>query len=152
MIEKAPLSGGRRRVHSCVPWRGTVSEADEPGPKAAAPDSVAGLAIVLERGRTMDLADVLPPAIALAEEGRVTDGYGSLSTAILAREIATFPETARTSLCDAHYANRPPAQADGNVFEQPATPFSALPLAIRRGTPGLEAGLDPLGGTAAAAI
>ena len=92
------------------PWRQVVGDANNHGPRAVAvPGSVAGLALALERFGTMDLADVVAPAAALARDGFVQDWYQSLNTARFARELAAYPETARTYLRDGHYVFRPPA-------------------------------------------
>ncbi len=56
------------------PWPRVENAANEFGYRSVAvPGSVAGLALALERYGTMDLADVLGPAIALAREGYVPD-------------------------------------------------------------------------------
>jgi len=67
----------------------------------------------------MDLADVIAPAIKLAEEGFIPDWYMALHTAILCQELAAFPSTARTYLRDGDYVYRTPVHNDGEVFRQP---------------------------------
>ena len=102
------------------PWRRTVDDANVFGPRSVAvPGSVAGLTLALERWGTMDLADVLAPAIALAEDGFVPDWYVALRTAVFCQELAAFPATARNYLRDGHYIYRTPAMGDGEVFRQP---------------------------------
>jgi gamma-glutamyltranspeptidase / glutathione hydrolase len=64
----------------------------------AVPGSVAGLTLALQRWGTMELADVLAPAIALARGGFVPDWYQALTTARVLEELRAFPETARTYL------------------------------------------------------
>ena len=97
-------------------WRRVVDDANMHGPRSVAvPGSVAGLCLALERYGTMDLADVLAPAIALAENGFVPDWYVALTMATYCREIAAFPETARTYLRDGHYVLRPPGMADAAI-------------------------------------
>ena len=105
-------------------WRRVEDDANIFGPRSVAvPGSVAGLCLALERYGTMDLADVLAPAIALAEDGFVPDWYVALTTAVYCREISAFAETAGTYLRDGHYVLRPAGMADsaldGDVLRQP---------------------------------
>jgi len=102
------------------PWRRVVNDANVFGPRSVAiPGSVAGLTLALERWGTMELRDVLQPAIKLAEEGFVPDWYVALNTAVFCQELAAFPETARTYLRDGHYIYRTPAMEGGDVLRQP---------------------------------
>lgn len=101
-------------------WRRVVGEANIYGARAVAvPGSVAGLCLMLERYGTMDLRDVLVPAIRLAEEGFVPDWYIGLTMAIYSEELRTFAETARTYLRNSSDIYRPPSLADGDVLRQP---------------------------------
>jgi len=101
------------------PWRRVVADANVFGPRSVAvPGSVAGLTLALERWGTMDLADVLKPAIALAEDGFVPDWYVALTTAVFCQELAAFPATAKNYLRDGHYIYRTPALGDGEIFRQ----------------------------------
>jgi len=100
-------------------WRRVVDDANVFGPRSVAvPGTVAGLCLALERWGTMDLADVIAPAIKLAEEGFIPDWYMALHTAILCQELAAFPSTARTYLRDGDYVYRTPVHNDGEVFRQ----------------------------------
>jgi gamma-glutamyltranspeptidase/glutathione hydrolase len=102
------------------PWRRVVGDANIFGPRSVAvPGSVAGLCLALERFGTMELADVLAPAIRLAEDGFAVDWYVALTTAPHCDELAAFPETARTYLRDGHYVYRPPSLAAADVLRQP---------------------------------
>jgi len=102
------------------PWRRVVDDANIAGPRSVAvPGSVAGLCLALERFGSMDLADVLAPAIRLAEEGFVPDWYVGLTMALYTQELSAFPETARTYLRDGRHIYRPPAVRDGDVLRQP---------------------------------
>ncbi len=96
-------------------WRKVVGDANIFGHRSVAvPGSVAGLALALERYGTMDWADVLAPAIALARTGIEPDWYLALTMAVHAQELAAFPETARTYLRDGHYIHRPPTLENGD--------------------------------------
>jgi len=107
-------------AQALFPWRQVVGDANNFGPKSVAiPGSVAGLALALERFGTMDLADVIAPAIRLAEEGFPVDWYVTLTTAPHCQELAAFPETARTYLRGGHYVHRPASLAPADVLRQP---------------------------------
>ena len=75
----------------------------------AVPGSVAGLTEALARWGTMELGDVLAPAIALARDGFVPDWYQALTTAKYIEELSAFPESARTYLRHGRSIHRPPA-------------------------------------------
>jgi gamma-glutamyltranspeptidase/glutathione hydrolase len=102
------------------PWRRVVDDLNTVGHRAVAvPGSVAGLSLALERYGTMELADVLAPAIALAREGFITDWYLALTTALFEQELSRFPESAGTYLREGRYVHRPPALADGERLRYP---------------------------------
>lgn len=102
------------------PWRRVVDDANNFGPKSVAiPGSVAGLCLALERFGTMELADVLAPAIRLAEQGFEVDWYLALTIGPHCQELAAFPETARAYLRDGHYVPRPAGLATADVLRQP---------------------------------
>jgi gamma-glutamyltranspeptidase/glutathione hydrolase len=115
------------------PWPRVENAANEFGYRSVAvPGSVAGLALALERYGTMDLADVLAPAIALARDGFVPDWYQALTTARYVQELAAFPETARTYLRDGRWIHRPPSLEDGDRVTYPDLARS-LALIAREG-------------------
>lgn len=102
-------------------WRKVVGDANMYGHQAVAvPGSIAGLALALERYGTMDWADVLAPAIALARQGMEPDWYVALTMAVHAQELAAYPETARTYLRNGHYIHRPPTLEPGDRMTFPA--------------------------------
>jgi gamma-glutamyltranspeptidase/glutathione hydrolase len=102
------------------PWRRVVGDANIFGPRAVAvPGSLAGLSLALARFGTMTLADVIAPAIRLAEEGFVPDWYVAQAMALYTRELRAFPESARTYLRDGLDIYRPPMSHDGDLFRQP---------------------------------
>jgi gamma-glutamyltranspeptidase/glutathione hydrolase len=101
-------------------WRRVVGDANIYGPRAVAvPGSLAGLCLMLERYGSMNLPDILAPAITLAEEGFAPDWYVGLTMAIYSEELRTFPETARTYLRNNQDIYRPPSLADGDILRQP---------------------------------
>jgi gamma-glutamyltranspeptidase/glutathione hydrolase len=114
-------------------WRKVTGDANMYGHKSVAvPGSVAGLSLALERYGTMDWADVLAPAIALARQGMEPDWYVALTMAVHASELAAFPETARTYLRQGHYIHRPPTLEPGDRMTFPALADS-LELLAREG-------------------
>ena len=111
---------GEGVAQALFPWRSVVGDANNVGPKSVAiPGSVAGLCLALERYGTMDLADVMTPAIALAEQGFEVDWYHTLSIGPHCDELAVFPETARTYLRDGHYVYRPASLRPADLLRQP---------------------------------
>jgi gamma-glutamyltranspeptidase / glutathione hydrolase len=131
---------GEGVAQALFPWRRVVGDANNFGPKSVAiPGSVAGLCLALQRYGTMDLADVVAPAIRLAEDGFEVDWYLTLSIAPHCQELAAFPATARAYLRDGHYVHRPAALAPADVLRQPDLARSLRliakdgPLAFYRG-------------------
>ncbi len=115
------------------PWPRVEGAANEYGHRAVAvPGSVAGLTLALERYGTMELADVLAPAIALAREGFVPDWYQALTTARYIEELGAFPESARTYLRNGRAIHRPPSLEPGERVTYPDLARS-LALIAREG-------------------
>jgi gamma-glutamyltranspeptidase/glutathione hydrolase len=111
---------GEGLVQSLFTWRRVVGDANISGARSVAtPGSVSGLCLMLERYGTMELADVLAPAVRLAEEGFVPDWCVALTMAIHSEELRSFPETARTYLRNGCDIYRPPFLADGDLLRQP---------------------------------
>lgn len=102
------------------PWPKVEDDANVFGPRSVAvPGSVAGLTLALERFGTMDLADVMRPAITLAREGFVHDWYQALTTARYIEELGAFPETARVFLRSGRGIYRPPHMEAGEHATYP---------------------------------
>jgi gamma-glutamyltranspeptidase/glutathione hydrolase len=102
------------------PWPKVEGEANVFGHRSVAvPGSVAGLALALERYGTMTLADVLAPAIEIAETGLVPDWYLALKHAHYIEELGAFPETARVYLRHGRSIHRPPSMQPGDVVTYP---------------------------------
>lgn len=115
-------------------WPRVVDDANAFGPRSVAvPGSVAGLSHALARWGTMELADVLAPAIALARDGFVHDWYLALTNARHLEELAAFPETARTYLRNGRAVYRPPSpEMSGEIATYPDLARS-LALIAREG-------------------
>ena len=89
-------------------WPRVQGDVNVFGPlSVAVPGSVAGLSEALARWGTMELRDVLAPAIALARDGFVPDWYQALTTAKYVEELSAFPESARTYLRHGRSIHRP---------------------------------------------
>jgi gamma-glutamyltranspeptidase/glutathione hydrolase len=101
-------------------WPRVQDDANVVGPRSVAvPGSVAGLTLALERFGTMELADVLRPAIALARDGFVHDWYLALTTARFVEELGAFPESARVYLRNGRGIYRPPSIEPGDRATYP---------------------------------
>jgi gamma-glutamyltranspeptidase / glutathione hydrolase len=101
-------------------WPRVQDDANVVGPRAVAvPGSLAGLTLALERFGTMELADVLRPAIALARDGFVHDWYLALTTARFIEELGAFPESARVYLRGGRGIYRPPSLEPGDRATYP---------------------------------
>lgn len=101
-------------------WPRVQDDANAVGPRSiAVPGSVAGLTLALERFGTMELDDVLRPAIQLAREGFVHDWYQALTTARFTEELAAFPDSARVYLRNGRAIYRPPSLEPGDRATYP---------------------------------
>ena len=97
--EMFPLANGGATDMFLFGWPQTVDSANVIGHRAVAvPGTVAGLALALERYGTRSLAEVLEPAITIAEEGFRVTWHTTLTIAKDIANISRFPETARTFL------------------------------------------------------
>jgi len=106
--EMVPLTTGISTA--LFAWPRVRDDANVYGPlSVAVPGSVAGLTYAVEHWGTMELADVLTPAIELAREGFAPDWYLALTTAKYIEELSAFPESARTYLRDGRSIYRPPS-------------------------------------------
>ena len=114
-----PLVGGATDT-GLFGWPATVGNANIAGPLAVAvPGTVAGLALALERYGTRSLAEVLAPAIALAEAGTPVTWHTTLTIARDLANLARFPAT-RAVFLDA--LGNPPVtieQARPTLIRQP---------------------------------
>jgi len=109
-------------------WPRTENSANEFGHRAVAvPGSVAGLSLALERYGTMELRDVLAPAIALARDGFEADWYLALNHAKFVQELSAFPVTARNYLREGKYIYRPAGMLPG---DRPTYPDLARSLEL----------------------
>jgi gamma-glutamyltranspeptidase / glutathione hydrolase len=95
--------------HGLFAWPNVEGAANERGWLAVAvPGSVAGLSLALERYGTMELRDVVAPAIELARGGFVADWYTALAAARQLEELAGAGEAARVYLKNGRWIYRPP--------------------------------------------
>lgn len=89
-----PLVGGGKTTRDLFTWPSVKDDRNMHGPWAVAvPGHVDGLGTALEKFGTLKFADVLEPAIALAEQGIAVDWYLTLKVATMARELSRYPST-----------------------------------------------------------
>ncbi len=104
------LTGEERSV---VGFGGVKDQANAYGPRSClVPGMVAGAALAVERYGTRDIAEVVAPAIALAEEGFAVNWYNGMLLSSQQQTIRRDPETTRIFLAN----GTPPAP----LFGQPA--------------------------------
>jgi gamma-glutamyltranspeptidase/glutathione hydrolase len=82
-------------------WPAVVEDRNVRGPLAmAVPGSVDGLGLALERFGTLPLADIVQPAIGLAERGLPIDWYSSLLITTAAADLRRYASSAAVWLPD----------------------------------------------------
>jgi gamma-glutamyltranspeptidase/glutathione hydrolase len=87
-----PLVGGF--TSDLFTWPTVQDDRNVHGPMSiAVPGHVDGLGLALETFGTMKFADVMQPAIALAEQGIAVDWFLTLKAATNAKELARYPVT-----------------------------------------------------------
>lgn len=104
-LEDYPLEP-ERRAGDLFPWIRVAGDRNIYGATAVAvPGVVAGMELAHQRYGTRPWADLLEPAIALAEEGMLLDWYGSLMIASATRQLAQDPDAAALFLVDGQWPN-----------------------------------------------
>lgn len=124
-----PLAGSGTNDSFLFGWPATVDNANVLGHRSVAvPGTVAGLALALERYGTMTLADVLQPAIALAENGFPVTWHATLTITKDLANIVRFPEAAKTFLTAAGHPPVTAEQRNPAIIRQPdlATTLRAI--------------------------
>lgn len=112
-----PLAGGTDP--NLFGWPNVVDNANLLGHRSVAvPGTVAGLTTALARFGTMTLADVMAPAIRLAEEGVPVDVSWTYVTARYLATLSRYPETARIFLPDGAIPYQEAATIP-RIFRQP---------------------------------
>lgn len=101
-------------------WSGVPDRANEIGHRAVAvPGTVPGLITAHHALGRLPWAQVLAPAITLADGGVETDWFGALMQGTYLERLLRFPITARTFLRAGRYPYRPPMIGPGELFCQP---------------------------------
>ena len=94
-----PLVGGGVTTRDLFTWPTVKDDRNVHGPLSiAVPGHVDGMGLALETFGTLKFADVLAPAIALADQGIAVDWYLTLKVAITARELSRYETTRRVWL------------------------------------------------------
>ncbi|HBB17092.1 MAG TPA: gamma-glutamyltransferase [Syntrophus sp. (in: bacteria)] len=108
-----PLAGGFST--DLFPWPRVKDDRNAHGPRSfAVPSQVDGLGLALERFGTRPFAELLQPAIALAEQGIAVDWFLTLKTATMARELSRYAITRDVWLPH----GMPPVTAPGAPLER----------------------------------
>jgi gamma-glutamyltranspeptidase/glutathione hydrolase len=114
------IYGATGAVPGLLGWSGVPGRANEIGHRAVAvPGTVPGLVTAHHALGRLPWADVLAPAITLADGGYETDWFGALMQGTYLERLLRFPATARTFLRDRRYPHRPPTTGPGDLFRQP---------------------------------
>jgi gamma-glutamyltranspeptidase/glutathione hydrolase len=109
-----PLVGGGKTTRDLFTWPSVKDDRNVHGPLSiAVPGHPDGLGLALEKFGTMKLAEVVQPAIALAERGIAVDWFLTLKAATMAKELARYPTTREIWLPNGF----PPATAPGAPLE-----------------------------------
>src|SRR5262245_47404724 len=86
-----PLAGGNATSRDLFTWPAVKDDRNVHGPLSfAVPSHVDGLGLALETFGTLKFADVIKPAIELAERGIPADWYLTLKVATAAKELARY--------------------------------------------------------------
>jgi gamma-glutamyltranspeptidase/glutathione hydrolase len=94
-----PLVGGGITTRDLFTWPTVKEDRNVHGPLSiAVPGHVDGMGLALETFGTFKFADVLAPAIALADQGIAVDWYLTLKVAMTARELSRYDTTRRVWL------------------------------------------------------
>ena len=103
-----PLTGGF--TTDLFTWPTVKDDRNVHGPLSiAVPGHVDGLALALERFGTRPFAEVIQPAIGLAEQGIAVDWFLTLKVATMARDLARYPSSRAVWMPD----GLPPVTAPG---------------------------------------
>ena len=101
-LEDYPIIGGK--AGDLFPWAAVKDDANVFGATSVAvPGQVAGMGLAHETFGTLPWADLLAPAIALADAGLPVDWYAQLILSGSARDLAAFPASAETFLSEGVY-------------------------------------------------
>ena len=110
-----PLTGGGITTRDLFTWPAVKDDRNVHGPLSfAVPGHVDGLGLALETFGTMKLADVMKPAIELADNGIAVDWFLTLKTATMAKELARYATTRETWLPGGY----PPVIPAGSPLER----------------------------------
>jgi gamma-glutamyltranspeptidase/glutathione hydrolase len=110
-----PLVGGGVTTRDLFTWPTVKDDRNVHGPLSiAVPGHVDGLGLALETFGTLPFADVVQPAIALADRGIAVDWFLTLKVATMARELARYDTTRAVWLPNGF----PPVTAPGAPLER----------------------------------
>ena len=109
-----PLTGGF--TSDLFTWPTVKDDRNVHGPNSiAVPGHLDGLALALQKFGTKPFAEVIAPAIELADEGIAIDWYLTLKVATMAQELARYPGTRDVWLPGGYPPVTPPGSALGRL-------------------------------------
>ena len=110
-----PLVGGGITTRDLFTWPTVKDDCNVHGPLSiAVPGHADGLGLALEKFGTMRFAEVMQPAIELADKGIVVDWFLTLKVATMASELARYATTREVWLPNGY----PPVTAPGAPLER----------------------------------
>jgi gamma-glutamyltranspeptidase / glutathione hydrolase len=110
-----PLAGGNTTSRDLFTWPAVKDDCNVHGPLSfAVPAHVDGLGLALEKFGTLKLAEVIKPAIELAERGIPVDWFLTLKVATSAKELARYGTTRDIWLRE----GLPPVTAPGATLDR----------------------------------
>ena len=122
-----PLVGGGKTTRDLFTWPSVKDDRNVHGPWAiAVPGHVDGLGLALEKFGTLKWADLLKPAIDLADQGMAVDWYLTMKVATMARELSRYPSTKAVWLPE----GMPPVTPQGAPLER--LKLTGLAATLRR--------------------
>ena len=110
-----PLTGSGATSRDLFTWPAVKDDRNVHGPLSfAVPAHVDGLGLALEKFGTLEFADVVQPAVGLAERGMPVDWFLTLKVAVSAKDLARYATTRDIWLKD----GLPPVTAPGAALER----------------------------------
>ena len=134
-----PITGGK--ANDLFPWPAVQDDRNVFGASAVAiPGQVAGMALAHETFATRPWADLIAPAIQLAEDGLPVDWFAQLILGGSARDLADFPASRETFLDDAGFPKSSGWTALGETRCDLSRLAASLRVVAEKGAPGFYTG------------
>lgn len=138
-VEDYPIVGGK--ANDLFPWPAVQDDRNVFGASAVAiPGQVAGMALAHKRFATKPWADLIAPAIKLADDGLPVDWFAQLILGGSARDLADFPASRETFLDDAGFPKSSGWTALGETRCDLSRLAASLRIVAEKGAPGFYDG------------